>query len=526
MDRRSFLRSAGLVGGGSLIAPGLLSACSNADETSVTSTTSTTSTGATSTTTPKASLSTRMLDLPASASPITHVVVVMMENRSFDHWLGWLKSDETWLEQGRSRFGGDFDVAGVQSQKFRSGSDEVATAHLLDYLADGDPWRGCGHPDPGHGWDHGRAQRDSGFLAEGSGNDPFALGYYLGADLAFTSTLAKRFTVCDQSFASVLGPTYPNREYLHSGQSGGNKTNYLPLGEGGFTWPTIWDRLETAGVSHGYYFTDLPVTALWGGRLDSFTHPIDDYFQRCADGTLPEVTFVDPGFLTGSRTDNHPHGDVRSGEAFQRDVFKAFAESPHWEDGLFVLTYDEWGGFFDHVAPPVFADDRSANIDAENFGQAGFRVPTILASPYVASGSVDHTVYDHTSILRFLEWRFLGAPATGTGSVGDDWFLTARDRNANNLASGFVMEPVTDIGMDLDVAIDPPSPWCAEDMPEDASASTDGATGADSTSDGIRSATRGAQYKPHSFEDAYHAGYFERVGYDVGPTAMAEQWRY
>lgn len=500
MDRRTFLQRAGLAGG-ALLAGGVLAACSDDDEPGGAPRTTGGGGGSTTTTTPAGSI----LDSPASSAPIDHVVVVMMENRSFDHWLGWLSRDDAWLDAGRRAYGADFSVTAELDQTYPGPSGDVATAHLLDLLGGGNPWRGCGYGDPGHGWKHGRAQRDGGFLDPESRNDAFALGYYLGDDLPFTSRLARRFTVCDQSHASVLGPTYPNREYLHSAQSGGNKSNDFPESADGFGWETIWDRLDRAGVEAGYYYTDLPTLALWGPRLSDRVHPVDDYFGRCEEGTLPAVTFVDPGFLGGSRTDNHPHGDVRAGEAFQRDVFAAFARSPHWERGLFVLTYDEWGGFFDHVAPPRLDDDRASTVDEEDFGQAGFRVPTVLASPYARPGSIDHRQYDHTSILRFLEWRFLGAPAEGP--LGDGWWLTARDRTARNIGATLVEQPTTELGLDLDVAIDPPSPECAPDHEEEATP---------------------AAWVPeqHSFEHDLHAGHFERLGYQPKVSLMAQGWTF
>ena len=224
------------------------------------------------------------------------------------------------------------------------------------------------------------------------------------------------------------------------------------------------------------------------------------------------MSVVDPGFLTGSRTDNHPHGDIRAGEAFVRDVFSAFARSRHWRNGMFVLNYDEWGGFFDHVPPPILPDDRASTVDADNFGQAGFRVPVVMASPYVKPGSVNHRRYDHTSILRFLEWRFLGAPPEGPGQPGDSWFLTTRDRNANNIGAALWVEDERhlDVGIDLDVAIDPASADCPGE-------------------------TSGIAYRPaaattpdlgdkHDFEKAYDEGFFERMGYKVEPSLMAKQW--
>jgi phospholipase C len=202
----------------------------------------------------------------------------------------------------------------------------------------------------------------------------------------------------------------------------------------GFTWPTIWDKLAAAGVPARYYYVDLPVVALWGARLTPIATPIARFFEDAAAGRLANVVFLDPGFLGDTRSDEHPHGDVRDGQRIVQACVKAFVESPHWERGVFFLTYDEWGGFFDHQRPPRMRDDRATAQDDQNdFGRAGFRVPTRMVSPYARANFVDHRLYDHTSILRFLEWRFLGAPREGKGRHGDDWFLTTRDRHALNI---------------------------------------------------------------------------------------------
>ena len=136
---------------------------------------------------------------------------------------------------------------------------------------------------------------------------------------------------------------------------------------------------------------------------------------------------------------------------------------------LFVLTYDEWGGFFDHVAPPVVPDDRASKIDDANFGQTGFRVPTMLASPYARRGFVDHRQYDHTSILRFVEWRFLGAPPEGPSASNDRWYLTTRDRHAHNIGSALVTHADPDLDFDLDAPLPEPSGACNEPDPAHAS---------------------------------------------------------
>jgi phospholipase C len=398
-----------------------------------------------------------LLDLRAADAPIDTIVVLMMENRSFDHYTGWLADDPRYVEEGRSRWGGRFHIDGRTAQTYALPDGTVVPTYRLPSAGDANPWRGCGHPDPGHSWDAGRAQRDGGFLAEGSRNDEFALGWFGDGDLTFYDALSRRFTVCDRYHCSVLGPTFPNREYLHSAQSGGIKSNALPFDIGypqGFTWPTIWDLLAAAGVPARYYFVDLPVLALWGTRLSPYSSPNARYFEDAAAGTLPRVVFLDPGFVGPTRTDEHPHGDVRDGQRLVHRYLKAFVDSPHWQRGAFILTYDEWGGFFDHAPPPRLRDDRASRDDAEDFAQAGFRVPTRIISPYARRNFVDHRLYDHTSILRFIEWRFLGAPARGRGRRSDGWFLTARDRAARNIGWSLLPE-AADPEFDVDAFEDP-----------------------------------------------------------------------
>jgi phospholipase C len=210
LDRREFLRLSALAG-----AAAVLLQCSSGSSKAKPTTTSTTAL-------PKAE---SVLDGPAAESGIDTVVVAMMENRSFDSYFGWLARDNAYLEAGRSKYGAQFTVDGNSFQEFPGpNGTPVKTARRA--LATGEShWRGCGFNDPGHGWTAGRAERDGGFLAKDSGNDEFALSYFEAPDLPFYDLLARRFTVFDRWHASVLGPTYPNREYLLSGQSGGNKTN-------------------------------------------------------------------------------------------------------------------------------------------------------------------------------------------------------------------------------------------------------------------------------------------------------------
>ncbi len=146
----------------------------------------------------------------------------MMENRSFDHYLGWLGSDEQYLEAGKSRWGSKFRVDGKIDLTYVDGDGKRhKTHHLVRNDAEPHPFRGCGHPIPGHGWNAGRVELADGFLAAGTGNDPYAIGYYLGEDLPVHSHAARRFTVLDRSFASLLAGTFPNRQYAYTAQSDG-----------------------------------------------------------------------------------------------------------------------------------------------------------------------------------------------------------------------------------------------------------------------------------------------------------------
>jgi phospholipase C len=475
MDRRDFLRLGALTGAAVAVA-----SCSGGSS----------KTSSATTTVPKQA---SILDGAPGDSGIDTVVVMMMENRSFDSYFGWLPRDQAYMEQGKSKYGGSFTVNGNSFQEFPAANGgRVKTARRV-LAQESNPWRGCGHPDPGHGWDKARAERDGGFLAKESGNDEFALSYFESEDLPIYAELARRFTVADRWHASLLGPTYPNREYLVSGQSGGHKDNYLPVAEGGFDWPTIADRLSAKQVTVAEYYGDLPQFALWGPRLVPITRKVDRFHEDAKAGKLPQVTFVTPYFGGATRTDDHPHGDPRAAQKFVRDVFASFANSPQWQRGLFVLTYDEWGGFFDHVKPPHAKDERTSTDDENDFSQMGFRVPTVLASPRAQRGFVDHTLYDHTSVLRFLEWRFLGAPPRGAGAANDKWFLTTRDRNANNLGETLLRESIDpDIGFDLDTAVPPAAPDCAP--------------------------AENAAYNPSehtAFEVAIESGYGERIGLAV-----------
>ncbi len=338
----------------------------------------------------------------AAVQDIRHIVLVMMENRSFDHFLGWVP-------------GADGQQAGL-SYPDHSGNLQATYPLAPDF-------QGCGHADPDHSYEGGRVQYDDGacdgWLLAGS-SDIYSIGYYAEADLPFSSGAVRNWMTCDGYFAAILSSTYPNRVYQHAAQTD-RISNTLQIS----FLPTIWDRLAARGLRGLYYYTDLPITALWGRKHLSISKRIDRFFDACATGTLPHVSFVDPKFLNeedGTAKDDHPFADIRYGQAFLNSIYNAVVNSPNWPNTILVINYDEWGGFFDHVVPTAApippADRRAGNED----GLRGFRTPLYVISPWTPRGTVGHGLYDHTSILRMIEWRW-SLPS-----------LTVRDATANNLA--------------------------------------------------------------------------------------------
>jgi phospholipase C len=334
-----------------------------------------------------------LASLPSpGSSGIEHIVVVMMENRSFDHYLGWLPNAD-----GR--------------QLGLSYLDGTGTAHPTHPLAP--DFTGCSHPDPDHSYAGGRVQYDGGamdgFLRSGA-NDEYAIGFYVEEDRPFGSALARNYTTLDRSFCSILGPTFPNRFFMHSAQTDRLSNTFVPS-----TMPTIWDRLAAADVSARYYFSNLPFLGFWLEKYIPISRPYLEFVADAAAGTLPAVSFIDPRFTDftpdNSGNDDHPPADIRAGDAFLSQTFHALARGPQWSRAVLIVTYDEWGGFFDHVAPPRAIAPNAVDPDLVK-GKAllGFRVPTIIASPF-SRGEPDNPkvkgmTFDHTSILKLIEWRF------------------------------------------------------------------------------------------------------------------------
>src|SRR5204863_255028 len=199
------------------------------------------------------------------------------------------------------------------------------------------------------------------------------------------------------------------RHFQWSAQSGGQMVNRLPTTPDGDPWENIFDRAIAAGLSARYYYSDVPVAALYGQRGLRWAHPIADYYADAAAGNLPNIAFVDPGFLLedqGLSTDEHPHADPRVGQFLMSEVVGAFLESPNFRRGAMFVNYDEWGGFFDHVSPLFVPDQRASRNLADSFGITGFRTPAVAISPWARRGYVSHAAFTHVSILKLISYRF------------------------------------------------------------------------------------------------------------------------
>ena len=338
---------------------------------------------------------------PASAAErFQHVVVLTMENRSFDHFLGWLP-------------GAEAKQAGLA---YPDPSGALHSTHALapDY-------QGCAFGDPDHSYQGGRVEyddgRNDGWLRV---NDDYSIGYYVQADLPFLGRAATTWTTLDHYHPSMLAPTFPNRIYQHAGQAD-RLSNTFEVSR----LPTIWDRLAEKGLRGRYYYGDVPFLALWGAKYVGISSPISRFFADARDGTLPEVAFVDGEFAgeaTGTGNDDHPHVDVRNGEKLMADVYAAVTQAPQWGQTVLLINFDEWGGFFDHVPPPTAQIPEVTRAAGDVDGRLGFRVPALLISPWARRGAVGHGQYDHTSVLRMIEANWDLAP------------LGVRDASAPNLA--------------------------------------------------------------------------------------------
>ncbi len=348
---------------------------------------------------------------------IKHIVVLMMENHSYDNHLGML---------GRAGADG-----------FTLGSNGKPTA--ANPYANGQIQHAFRMPTtcqlfgkPSQNWTDSHIQLDGGrldgFVKSGSG--PVSMGYWQRADLPFYYSLASVFPIADRYFCSVLGQTYPNRRYLMAATSLGMINDGVP---DPFQYPangTIFDRLHNAGVTWKDYVSPLsptPTLALFPPLLVKYPSHLatsGDFFADAAAGTLPGFSLVEPNY--GLTSEEDPQ-NITLGEQFAASVVNAVMKGPGWENTLLIWTFDEHGGYYDHVVPPAaippdnIPPATGSGPAYTGFAQYGFRVPCAVVSPYARRDYVSHTVFDHTSILALVEAKW-NLPA-----------LTLRDANAHNM---------------------------------------------------------------------------------------------
>ena len=360
----------------------------------------------------------------ADIEKIDHIVVLMLENRSFDHMLGYLS-----LEAGRD------DVDGLRAGFANEHDGRSYHVRHLDSTAIAD--------DP----DHSASSVDrqvsggemSGFVTAFADvlsrrgirdADPGrVMGYYNAADVPVYDHLARQFAVCDRWFSSVPGATWPNRLYAISGRAARSRDdlphNLPPM----YNQPSFVRHLDAHDVTWRWYSFEVGTLRLADayyalGHHDSFAFfsradlnwkaslevRIDtqaaSFLEDAARGTLPSVSWIDPNFsnfnpIGFQPNDDHAPADIKDGQELVLAVYHALATSPQWEKTLLVIFYDEHGGFYDHVPPPDAADDSP-----QVFGRYGVRVPALIVSPWVEPGSVSSTVFDHTSIIKTILLRF------------------------------------------------------------------------------------------------------------------------
>jgi len=464
---------------------------------------------------------------------VHHIIIVMQENRSFDHYFGalpYVAGSPYHAPHGRgARKGCPPDdhacVDGLRCRVSPAGALTCSNANPSNgrglVKAFHEP-RYCTGPDLEHGWigSHfeGNFVRPNKMLLS-SPNRGFVrvnaetqapeqallhdtMGYYTDADLPFYYDLAETFALSDRYFADVIGPTFPNRSYLVAGTSFGHLTTNEIVAAQGYRpiTGTLYDRLDAAGVSWTDYFTDLPYSAIFV-RTPGHSKPVAEFAADAAAGTLPAVAFIDPSIgpsqpINGAlfQTDEHPPADVRAGEWFVSTIVNALRSSPSWEDSILFLTYDEHGGFYDHVAPPPAPQGGASTPDGiapgqcadlsnppastrpgggdncrisatqakglcsfftptgpypgncATFDQLGFRLPLVAVSPFAKPHWVSHTVASHASILALIEKRF-GLPS-----------LTARDAHADTLEDLFDFDAAPSLNAPVGTAPLPAQP--------------------------------------------------------------------
>lgn len=378
--------------------------------------------------------------------PIKTVVVLVMENRSFDHMLGWLKRLNPEIDGVTGREWNPLNASDPNSERVYFRDD----AEFID-------------PDPGHSF---QAIREQIFGGNDSSADPAPMnGFAQQAERmeggfsktvmsgfrpeivsSFTS-LAMEYGICDRWFAAVPTSTQPNRFYIHSATSHGEMSNVKKDLVEGFPQKTIFDSIEESGLSYGIYYQNIPATLFFQNlrRLKSVKnfHKFELSFKRHAkEGKLPNYVVVEQRYFdlrACPANDDHPSHDVYRGQMLVKQVYETLRASPQWNEMLFVITYDEHGGFYDHVPTPVKNVPNPDGMDGHiseysfSFDRLGVRVPTIFVSPWINKGTVLHGPDGPTPFSQF-EHSSLPATVKKLFNLQSD-FLTMRDAWAGTFES-------------------------------------------------------------------------------------------
>lgn len=391
------------------------------------------------------------LAAPEQAKPdrIKHVFVLMLENRSFDHMLGFARLEGIDAVTGQPTSTEGLDPA----RDWNTGPDgkPVPVSFPANWIMP---------HDPGHEFPDVREQlcgvdgiyphiTNSGFVTNYAKIDPAHPGEimscYTPEQLPVLTALAREFAVCDHWFSPMPGPTWPNRFFIHAASSAGldhspttaNVASSILVNGYKFENGTIYDRLDDEGICWAIYKGDafpqsLAISGMTLRLAEGCLHDFQDFNEHVRNPNYTtSYAFIEPDYHVAADfvggNSQHPKDDVTRGEALLKQVYETIRNSPHWESSLLIVTYDEHGGFYDHVPPPRTVAPGDATTDPENnrygfdFTQLGPRVPAIIISPLIPRGTIDHSVYDHTSVLATLEHIFGLLP------------LTERDKQANTL---------------------------------------------------------------------------------------------
>jgi phospholipase C len=340
--------------------------------------------------------------------PIDHFIVIMQENRSFDHYFEMLPDrGQPNVDVAPQSF---TNPAAAASPTEESADPAVSIYHETEYCI----------PDIEHGWDGVHQQYANGAMngfVVASNGATSVMGYFDDSDLPYYYALANTFAIGDRYFSDVMGPTFPNRMYAVAGSSFGLVDNGTPPSEAEAEAQTIFHRLQAAGLDFRVYadkptFEEKLFPDLRSEPGDHFGS-IARFATDAASGALPELSWVESRMMASTDgTNEHPPADVQLGQRFVSHILSEVMQSSAWASSAVFLIYDEHGGFFDHVPPPHACPPDAVQpmltVDTApgGFDRLGFRVPFIVVAPFAKPHYVSHHVFSHGSLLRLIEARY------------------------------------------------------------------------------------------------------------------------